>query len=264
MTKLVVFGGGRMGEALLTGLIANHWALPEELAVVEPSPERIAQLQATFPGVTVSTHAIAADGAVLATKPAIIPDAAAALTRAGGASRVLSIAAGVTLAGLEAVLPPMTPIIRAMPNTPALVGAGASAIAGAESASDDDLTWAEELLGTVGLVVRVGEDKLDAVTGLSGSGPAYVFLVAEALIDAGVHAGLDRVTARKLATQTLLGSARLLAETDQSASELRAAVTSPGGTTAEGLAVLEQAGVRAAIDGAVAAATARSVELGRD
>lgn len=264
MTKLVVFGGGRMGEALLTGLISHHWALPEELAVVEPSPERVEQLRANFPGVQISTDAIAADGAVLATKPGIVSDVAAALTRAGGASRVLSIAAGVTLARLESALPPKTPVIRAMPNTPALVGAGASAIAGGVAATDDDLTWAEELLGTVGLVVRVGEEKLDAVTGLSGSGPAYVFLVAEALIDAGVHAGLDRATARKLATQTLLGSARLLAETDQSASELRAAVTSPGGTTAEGLAVLEQAGVRAAIDGAVAAATARSAELGRD
>lgn len=264
MTKLVVFGGGRMGEALLTGLISHHWALPDELAVVEPSPARVEQLRSIFPDMIISLEAVSAEGAVLATKPGIIPEAAAALTKVGGASRVLSIAAGVTIARLEAALPPHTPVIRAMPNTPALVGAGASAIAGGTAATNNDLTWAEELLGTVGLVVRVGEDKLDAVTGLSGSGPAYVFLVAEALIDAGVHAGLDRATARRLATQTLLGSARLLSETNQSAAELRAAVTSPGGTTAEGLAVLEQSGVRAAIERAVAAATARSAELGRD
>jgi pyrroline-5-carboxylate reductase len=149
-----------------------------------------------------------------------------------------------------------------MPNTPALVGAGAAAIAPGSAAGEDDLAWAESILGAVGTVVRVPERLLDAVTGLSGSGPAYVFLMAEALIDAGVLVGLPRPTAVALATQTLLGAARLLAETGDTPEALRAAVTSPGGTTAAGLRVLESAGVRAALLDAVAAATERSKELG--
>jgi pyrroline-5-carboxylate reductase len=149
-----------------------------------------------------------------------------------------------------------------MPNTPALVGAGASAIAGGASAGPEDLAWAETVLAAVGTVVRVTEAQLDAVTGLSGSGPAYVFLVAEALIEAGVLAGLPRGISTSLAVQTILGSARLLAEGDAPAPELRAAVTSPGGTTAAGLRVLEAAGVRAAFLDAVAAASERSRALG--
>jgi pyrroline-5-carboxylate reductase len=150
-----------------------------------------------------------------------------------------------------------------MPNTPALVGAGAAAIAGGRDASDDDLAWAESVLGAVGSVVRVPESLLDAVTGLSGSGPAYVFLVAEALVDAGVLAGLPRDVSVQLTTQTLLGAARLLAESGETAEALRAQVTSPGGTTAAGLHALESAGVRAAFLDAVQAATARSRALGQ-
>jgi pyrroline-5-carboxylate reductase len=150
-----------------------------------------------------------------------------------------------------------------MPNTPALVGAGASAIAAGSTASEADLDWADEVLSAVGIVVRVREDLLDAVTGLSGSGPAYVFLVAESLIEAGVLAGLPRATAEALTRQTLLGSARLLLETGDDEAALRAAVTSPGGTTAAGLRVLEREGVRSAILDAVGAATERSRELGR-
>jgi pyrroline-5-carboxylate reductase len=150
-----------------------------------------------------------------------------------------------------------------MPNTPALVGCGAAAIAGGAGASDADLAWAEEILGAVGKVERVGEPLLDAVTGLSGSGPAYVFLVAEALIEAGVAVGLPRTVSEALTIQTLLGSARLLAESGERAEALRAAVTSPGGTTAAGLAALESRAVRAAFMEAVVAATDRSRELGR-
>jgi pyrroline-5-carboxylate reductase len=175
--------------------------------------------------------------------------------------RLLSIAAGVTIARLEEAAGAI-PVVRAMPNTPALVGAGAAAIAGGTTASDDDLLWAEGILGAVGEVVRVPEKLLDAVTGLSGSGPAYVFLVAEALIDAGVLAGLPRDVSTTLAVQTLLGSARLLAESGDTPETLRAAVTSPGGTTAAGLRELERAGVRSAILEAVKAATDRSRELG--
>ncbi len=149
-----------------------------------------------------------------------------------------------------------------MPNTPALVGAGASAIAGGAAAGPDDLDWAESVLAAVGTVARVPEGLLDAATGLSGSGPAYVFLVAEALIEAGVLVGLPRPTATELAVQTLLGSARLLAESPDGPEALRAAVTSPGGTTAAGLHALEKAGLRAALLDAVRAATTRAQELG--
>jgi pyrroline-5-carboxylate reductase len=149
-----------------------------------------------------------------------------------------------------------------MPNTPALVGTGAAAVAPGSAATEDDLVWAEELLGAVGTVVRVEEPLLDAVTGLSGSGPAYVFLVAESMIEAGVLAGLPRDVSHALSVQTLLGAATLLAEGLDGPEALRAAVTSPGGTTAAGLQVLEQRGLRAAFLDAVVAATARSRELG--
>jgi pyrroline-5-carboxylate reductase len=153
------------------------------------------------------------------------------------------------------------PVVRAMPNTPALVGEGASAICAGSRADDDDLDWAAGLLGAVGLVVRVPERLMDAVTGLSGSGPAYLFLVAEALVEAGVLSGLPRDTAELLTRQTLLGSARLLAASDEGPEALRAAVTSPGGTTAAGLQALEDRAVRAAFLAAVQAAVARSSEL---
>jgi pyrroline-5-carboxylate reductase len=259
--KLALVGGGRMGEALLGGLLAGGWASPGDLAVVEKLPARRAELEQLFPGVHVVDEALAADGAIIAVKPDDVEAAGRALA-AAGVGRVLSIAAGVTLARLEAAVGAGVPVVRAMPNTPALVGAGAAAIAPGTAAGDEDLAWAESILGAVGTVVRVPERLLDAVTGLSGSGPAYVFLVAEALIDAGVLVGLPRPTAIALATQTLLGSARLLAETGDGPEALRAAVTSPGGTTAAGLRVLESAGLRAAFLDAVAAATDRSRELG--
>jgi pyrroline-5-carboxylate reductase len=255
--ELVIVGGGKMGEALLGGLVAGGWADVTELAVVEPVAARRDELAGRFPGLTVSADPVAAAGAVVAVKPADVAAACHALQ----VDRVLSIAAGVTIATIEYAISGI-PVVRAMPNTPALVGAGAAAIAGGSLAGDEDLAWAEGILGAVGEVVRVPEKLLDAVTGLSGSGPAYVFLVAEALIDAGVLAGLPRDVSTTLAVQTLLGSARLLAESGDSAEALRAAVTSPGGTTAAGLRELERHGVRSAILEAVNAATARSRELG--
>jgi pyrroline-5-carboxylate reductase len=265
--KLVVVGGGKMGEALVTGLLASGWAVPAELAVAETFAARRSELLADrgvagrFPGVSVVQAPVAAEGAVLAVKPADVAQACREIS-AAGIPRVLSIAAGVALAQLEGWLGAGTSVVRAMPNTPALIGAGAAAIAAGSHAGADDMDWAEGILGSVGTVVRLPEPLLDAVTGLSGSGPAYVFLVAEALIDAGVLVGLPRTVSRQLAVQTLLGSARLLAESDQSAEELRAAVTSPGGTTAAGLRALEAAAVRSAFLDAVVAATERSRELG--
>ncbi|HEX6165298.1 MAG TPA: pyrroline-5-carboxylate reductase [Acidimicrobiales bacterium] len=262
MPRLQVIGGGKMGEALLAGLVSGGWAPPAELRVVELLPERARELDERFPAVEVTAAVGPADGHVLAVKPGDVERACGALAATGSTTPVLSIAAGVTLARLEAALAPGTPVVRAMPNTPALVGAGAAAVAAGAAAGEADLAWAEQILGAVGDVVRVDESLLDAVTGLSGSGPAYVFLVAEALIEAGVLAGLTRPISRTLATQTLLGAARLLAESDEGPEALRAAVTSPGGTTAAGLRALEAAGVRAAFLDAVMAATERSRELG--
>lgn len=272
---LVIIGGGKMGQALLRGLLGSGWAA-DQLAVVEVVAAGREALEAAFPGVDVraalaptagATLAPAAGGsgpaiggAVIAVKPADVP---AVCEQLAGVPRVLSIAAGVTLRTLEAHLPEGTAAVRAMPNTPALVGAGVAAIAGGRAAGAGDLAWAEAVLGAVGRVVRVPEHLLDAVTGLSGSGPAYVFLVAEALVDAGVIAGLPRDVSSTLALQTLLGAARLLTETGDGPEALRAAVTSPGGTTAAGIRALEAHGVRAAIFDAVMAATERSREIGR-
>jgi len=259
MVELLVVGGGRMGEALVGGLLAAGHD-PGGLAIVEPAAERRDALVAALPGVEVLERPVECAGAVVAVKPQVVAAVCAELG-ALGVGRVLSIAAGVGLAALEGALPPGVAAVRAMPNTPALVGRGAAAIAGGSAAGDDDLTWAEGLLGTVGTVVRVDEAQLDAVTGLSGSGPAYVFLVAEALIDAGVEQGLPRPVASELAVQTLLGAATLLGRGEHPA-ELRAAVTSPGGTTAAGLRALEGGGLRAALAAAVEAAARRSRELG--
>ena len=262
MVVLQVIGGGRMGEALVGGLLAAGGLGLGDLGVVESDPARLTALQNTFPGLAVVSAPVAADGHVIAVKPNDVPAAGRALA-VFGASRVLSIAAGVTLAALEAVLAPGSRVVRAMPNTPALVGVGAAAIAPGSAAGEPDLAWAESLLGAVGTVVRVKESLLDAVTGLSGSGPAYVFLMVEAMIDAGVLAGLPRDVSHALSVQTVLGAATLLAQGDDGPEALRAAVTSPGGTTAAGLQVLEQRGLRAAFLDAVAAASERSRELGQ-
>jgi pyrroline-5-carboxylate reductase len=259
MAELLIVGGGRMGEALLGGLLQAGRA-PETLAVAEVSQPRREQLAAAYPDVQLSEAPERADGAVLAVKPADVASAAAKVA-AAGAERLLSVAAGVTTGAIEAAAEGVR-VVRAMPNTPALIGAGAAAISPGSTATEDDLEWASAILGAVGAVVRVPEKQLDAVTGLSGSGPAYVFLVAEALTEAGVLAGLARDVAQELAHQTLLGSAKLITETGTGPAELKAAVTSPGGTTAAGLRELERHGVRAAFLDAVMAAAARSRELG--
>ncbi|HZP30380.1 MAG TPA: pyrroline-5-carboxylate reductase [Acidimicrobiia bacterium] len=266
MTRLALLGGGRMGEALVAGLLDAGWE-GDAVAVAEIDGDRRRALEARFPAVRVvpspAWAAAESDVLVVAVKPS---DAAAALESCVAAlpagSLVLSIAAGVTLATLESVVPDH-PVVRAMPNTPALVRRGAAAIAPGRLADDTHLGLAERVLGAVGTVVRVPEKLLDAVTGLSGSGPAYLFLVAEALIEAGVLVGLPRDVAAALVRQTLLGSATLLNEGADPPETLRAAVTSPGGTTAAGLQVLEEHGVRAAFLAAVEAATERSRELGR-
>ena len=249
-----------MGEALVSGLLAGGWGPPSDVVVVERLEDRRQVLRRRFEGVEVHAEPVAAEGAVVAVKPGDVEAACRELARAG-VGRVLSIAAGVRLARLQEWLGEV-PVVRAMANTPALVGQGAAAISPGRSAGAEDLDWAEGILSAVGTVVRVPEHLLDAVTGLSGSGPAYVFLVTEALIEAGVLSGLSRESSSALVVQTLLGSARLLAESGQGPEALRADVTSPGGTTAAGLRALEDRAVRAAFLEAVQAAAERSRQLG--
>lgn len=258
--RLAVVGGGNMGAALVGGLLQGGWQ-PSDLAIVELSAARAAQLGELFPGVAVTAEIPPCDAALIAVKPYDVAGACAAAAKAG-ATRLLSIAAGISVDALQQAAGPDVVVVRAMPNTPALVGEGAAAIAGGTTAEEADLAWAEGILGAVGIVVRVPEHQLDAVTGLAGSGPAYLFLVAEALTEAGVLAGLARATAEQLVTQLFVGSAALLADRGDPA-QLRANVTSPGGTTAAGLRVLEEHGVRSAFLEAVMAATQRGVELGR-
>jgi pyrroline-5-carboxylate reductase len=255
-----IVGGGRMGEALLGGMLASGRSA-DQLVVAEVSPSRREELAAAYPGVSVVEEPVAAPAAILAVKPPDVAGVVRAVVEAG-AERLLSVAAGVTTGAIEQAAGRRLAVVRAMPNTPALVGAGAAAICAGSAAAEEDLAWAEEVLGAVGVVVRVPEKALDAVTGLSGSGPAYVFLVAESMVEAGVLDGLPRDVAETLTYQTLLGSARLLLDGGGGPAALRAAVTSPGGTTAAGLRELERHGVRAAFLDAVAAAAERSRELG--
>jgi pyrroline-5-carboxylate reductase len=271
VSSLLIVGGGKMGGALLGGLLRAGSTRSADIAVVEPQAERRAELEAAHPGLRIvaapEPGLLAGDaehlpGAVLAVKP----DAAEGACRALGAvgvTRVVSVVAGVPSARLEAALGGEPAVVRAMPNTPALVGAGVTAIAGGSFATSHDLAWAEHVLSAVGTVVRLPERLLDAVTGLSGSGPAYFFLVAEAMIEAGVHMGLGREVSRTLVVETMLGSARLLAETGSDPEALRAMVTSPAGTTAAGIRTLEARAVRSAFMEAVAAATERSRNLHR-
>jgi pyrroline-5-carboxylate reductase len=265
MVDLVIVGGGNMGAALVGGLLAATGE-PMAIAVTEALPDRRRQLADLFPHIEATDVIPPCAGAVIAVKPPDVPTAVAQAV-AAGATRILSIAAGVSIAAIEAAAATdsattAVAVVRAMPNTPALVGQGASAIAAGTSAGEDDLAWAERILGAVGTVERVGEQHLDAVTALTGSGPAYLFLVAEALVDAAVAAGLPRPLAERLTTQLFVGSSALLADRGDPAA-LRAMVTSPAGTTAAGLAVLEAHAVRAAFADAVVAAAARSAELGR-
>ncbi len=265
MTRIALLGGGRMGEALLAGLLDAGFEA-DTLAVAEVDAERRHLLEQRCPGIRVAPSAAwvvaDADVVVVAVKPGDVPavlEAAAPVLRED--ALVLSIAAGVTIAELERGAPGR-PVVRAMPNTPALVRKGAAAIAGGVHTTDAHLELAERLLGAVGIVVRVPERLLDAVTGLSGSGPAYVFLLAEALVEGGVLNGLPREVATALVHQTILGAGALLVDGEEGAEALRAAVTSPGGTTAAGLRALEQHSMRAALMEAVTAATERSHELG--
>ncbi len=262
MTGILVIGGGAMGEALLAGWVASGVAAAE-IGVGEPHAARAADLVARH-GVRAATidDAAAAEVVVLAVKPNTVPKVLEALRGplADGAL-VVSIAAGVPLAVLEGALPGVA-VVRVMPNTPALVGKGMAGVVPGAAASDAQVTRAVGLMEAVGKAVVIGEHQLDALTALSGSGPAYLFYVAEAMIEGGVHQGLTRAEATALVNQTFVGSAALLAESGKSATELREMVTSPAGTTAAALRHLEERSVKAAFMAAMEAARDRSAQLG--
>jgi len=264
--QIAILGAGRLGESLLRGLLSSGWRQPEELAVTARRPERIDELRERYGARAGSSNVEAVAGAalvVVAVKPqdmsTVLAEIAAAVT---SEQVILSVAAGVTTAFIESHLSPEARVVRAMPNAPALVHEGIAGIAAGRSAGEADLALAEDALGHLGAVVRVSEVDLDAVTALSGSGPAYFALLAEAMIEAGLLLGLSREVSTKLVVQTMFGSALLLRDEGMHPVELREAVTSPGGTTTRAIRELERSGVRAAFLNAISAATERSRELG--
>jgi pyrroline-5-carboxylate reductase len=260
-------GAGNMGEALIKGLLGASLVPAEAIVATDVRPERLKDLTLQY-GIRSAadngTLVRQTDVVILAVKPQIMAEVLAEIAPAVTRDKLLvSIAAGVSTARLRAGLGKDARLIRVMPNTPALVLEGVTAIARGEGLEPGDLDVAGAIFGAVGRVVVLGEEAMDAVTGLSGSGPAYVALVVEALADGGVHAGLDRATALTLATQTVLGAARLLRETGLHPGALKDMVSSPGGTTIAGVAALEAGGLRTALITAVERATQRSRELGR-
>jgi pyrroline-5-carboxylate reductase len=265
--NLGIIGCGKMGTALVQGAIRVGVVSVAEILGCDPAPaSRVAFTQATGAPVThdAATLASTCEVILLCTKPQDIPTAlhAAATAAAGEPRLVISIAAGITLATLEAAAPENFRFIRAMPNTPALVGKGAAGFCCGSRATPADAATAQALLGAVGLAIEVPERLMNALTGLSGSGPAYIYLVIEALADGGVRAGLPRADALRLAAQTALGAAAMVLETHEHPAVLKDQVTSPGGTTIAGLAELERLGLRSALIAAVDAATHRAEELG--
>lgn len=249
-----------MGTALVGGLVGGGWDA-SSIVVVEIDPDKRRALESGF-GVLTSDSIVGGEGAVVAVKPGDVAAVCARLAEAG-TRRILSIAAGVTLTSLRAAAGDSMVVVRAMPNTPALVREGVTAICALDTCAEADLAWAESVLSAVGVVVRVPESQMDAVTAVAGSGPGYVFLVAEALLAAAVDAGLPHDVADALVRQLFRGAGILLAGSDESPSTLRERVTSPNGTTAAGLAVFESAGLREIVNKAVRAAAARSVEMGK-
>jgi pyrroline-5-carboxylate reductase len=286
MARIAIIGGGSIGEALLSGLLRAGRQI-KDLVVAERTPERAKYLADTY-SVLVTSVTEAVDNAtfvVVAVKPVDVESVMGELARAAAAAEndsaeqvYVTVAAGITITYFESKLPAGTPVVRAMPNAAALVGAGVTALAKGRFVTGQQLEEVSALFDAVGGVLTVPEQQMDAVTALSGSGPAYFFLMVEALVDAGVAAGLSRQVATDLTTQTMAGSAAMLLErmdedrgsgdsdsrgirADATATQLRATVTSPGGTTAAALRELERGGLRVAVDAAVQAAKRRSEQL---
>jgi len=264
LNKTIAFiGAGNMGEALIRGLLAAKAVTPSQLVAADVRTDRLEEFEDAF-GIRVTTDNAQAAGAahiiVLAVKPQQMSSVLSTLHPRPSAL-LLSIAAGVTTARIERELGTHPRIVRAMPNTPALIGAGAAALCRGAYATGDDLATAEEILGAVGITVRTDERFLDAVTGLSGSGPAYIFRVTEAMIEAGLAVGLDPAVSQKLAIQTVYGAAKLMHDSAEDPGELRRKVTSPGGTTEAALKVMNDRQLAEIFVEAIAAATARGREL---
>src|SRR5919107_4578595 len=265
MTRIAVLGAGKIGEALLAGLLAAGQPAGD-LLFTERHPERARELTARHGVAAVDVPEAAARSEVLvvAGKPQDIDPLLAELAPAlRPGTLVVSLCAGLPTSLYERVLPAGTPVVRVMPNTPMLVGEAMSAVSAGTHATEEQLATVEKMLAAVGRVVRVPEAQQDAVTALSGSGPAYFFFLVEAMIDAGILLGLPRAVAADLIVQTALGSAVMLRESGEHPVQLREAVTSPGGTTIAAIRELERHSVRAALIAAIEAAHARSVELGR-
>jgi pyrroline-5-carboxylate reductase len=264
--SIAILGGGKIGEALLSGLLRGE-RTEADIIVSEKHPERAAYLADTY-RVRVADLADAVKHAttlLLAVKPQDIDALLAEIAPVIETRHVVvSVAAGITTKHIERALPAGISVVRCMPNTPALVDQATTAVAGGAHATDEHLAEAESLLGAVGRVVRVPESQLDAVTALSGSGPAYFFYLVEAMIDAGILLGLPRTLAAELIVQTAVGSATMLRDSGEHPVQLREAVTSPGGTTIAAIRELEIHGVRAALLAAIEAAAKRSKELGAD
>ena len=265
MRKICVLGAGKAGEALIAGLLSSGWAKPAEIVATARHEQRLSDLEERYGIDTTLSNADAVKDApivVIAVKP---QDIEGLLTEIGDAvavgQTVLSIAAAIPTALIEGHLGDAVPVVRAMPNTPVTVHEGMAGVAAGAHAGEDELALAEEVLGSVGRSVRVEEDYMDAVTAVSGSGPAYFALLAESMIEAGILLGLSREVATDLVVQTMLGTAKLLRDEKMHPVELREMVTSPGGTTISAIRELEQAGVRAAFLNAIQAAMKRSREL---
>jgi pyrroline-5-carboxylate reductase len=263
--RIAVLGAGKIGEALISGLLSARWREPSELTASCRRPERAAEVAERYGVAATLSNVEAVNGAaivVIAVKP---QDIEGLLGEIGGLLSpdqiVLSIAAAIRTAAIEKLIAPGVPVVRAMPNTPAMVHEGIAGVCAGAHASDEHLALAEEVLAHVGASVRVAEPYMDAVTAVSGSGPAYFALLAEAMIEAGILLGLSREISTQLVVQTMLGTAKQLRDQRMHPVELREMVTSPGGTTISAIRELERAGVRAAFLNAIQAAMDRSREL---
>lgn len=262
--KLSFVGGGRIAEALISGVLSSGLYKAEQIHVADPDTARLDHLKRQY-GVQVDANnhdaVVSGDVAVLAVKPQVATEVLKEIGQVLAQQLVISVIAGVQLSKIIGACAPQARVIRAMPNTPAMVGEGMTALAIGAGVGDNEAACARQIFQSVGRVVSVDERLMDAVTGLSGSGPAYVFLMIEAMADGGVKMGLSRETAGLLAAQTVLGAARMVLETGQHPASLKDQVASPGGTTIAGLHRLEQGGLRGMLMEAVEAATKRSQEL---
>jgi pyrroline-5-carboxylate reductase len=263
--KVAILGGGRIGEALLSGLLSAGWRTPEEIAVGDRSEARLAELHEGYGIAATGSNLEAIEGAglvVIAVKPQDIDSLLAEIgPQLGPEQTVVSVAAAITTAHIETRIADGVPVVRAMPNSPATVHEGMAGVCAGSHAGDDHLALADDALSHLGRVVRVPESWMDAITAVSGSGPAYFALLAEAMIEAGILLGLSREISTTLVVQTMFGTAKQLRDQGMHPVELRESVTSPGGTTIAAIRELEQAGVRAAFLNAIQAAMDRAREL---